>query len=72
MKKNNDLTTIVIAVIGIFLVLSLGANMIGFSGMGMMGYGFGTMWLFGWLFMILVIITLVLFIVWLIKEIQKK
>ena len=42
-----------------------GGMMSGFYG------GFGFMWLFGWVFMILVIVTLILFIVWLFKQIQK-
>ena len=37
----------------------------------MFGTSFSFMWLFGWVFMILVIVTLILFIVWLIKQIQK-
>jgi len=42
--------------------------------MGNVVYGTG-MWgmgIFGWLFMILIIIALVLLIIWLIKQIQKK
>ncbi len=42
----------------------------------MMGSVFGTgMWgmgLFGWLFMILIIVGMVLLIIWLTKQIQKK
>ena len=40
---------------------------------GMMGgyYGAGGFW-FGWLFMALIIVALVLLILWLIKQIQKK
>ena len=37
----------------------------------MFGTSFSFMWLFGWVFMILVIVTLILFIVWLFKQIQK-
>ena len=33
--------------------------------------GFGSMWVFGWIFMTLIIIALVLLIFWLIKQIQK-
>jgi uncharacterized membrane protein len=39
--------------------------MSGFSGMGWFGMGFG------WIFMILIVVALVLFIVWLIKQIQE-
>lgn len=34
-------------------------------------YGFGGMWTFGWLFMILIVVALVLFLVWLLKQIQE-
>lgn len=47
----------------------------GFTGMGSMmsgTYGFGGMWLFGWIFSILVLVALVLLIIWLVKQIQKK
>ncbi len=37
-----------------------------YSGMGWLGMGF-----FGWIFMILIVVALVLFIVWLIKRIQE-
>jgi uncharacterized membrane protein len=35
------------------------------------GHGYGFMWIFGWIFMLLVFIALILFIVWLIKQIQE-
>ena len=39
----------------------------------MMDWNYGSgMWWFGWIFMTLIIIALILFIVWLIKQIQKK
>lgn len=76
MENNNNLIVGIIITVAVFLLL----GMFGFGGMmggsyGMMGnwgYGFGGMWIFGWLFMILIIVALVLFIVWLIKRIQKK
>ena len=34
-------------------------------------YGFGFMWMFGWVFMALVIVALVLLVIWLFKQIQK-
>lgn len=44
----------------------------GMMGNWMMG-GSGTgWWIFGWLFSILVLVALVLLIVWLVKQIQKK
>lgn len=67
MKKQNN--TMILGVI-ILLVILL------FSGFGMMGFPFGTGMMYGFgfglLFMILVITALVLFIVWLIKQIQPK
>lgn len=38
---------------------------------GFYGTGFSGMWMFGWIFMGLVVVALVLLIVWLIKQIQK-
>ena len=75
MKEDNSLI-IAIIVLLVFLVFSSGVGMIGFGGMGgmmgMMYSSFGTgMMLFGWLFSILVFIALILFIVWLMKQIQK-
>ena len=44
----------------------------GYGGMmGNFGYGFGVMWLFGSLFMVLILIALVLFIFWLVKQLQN-
>lgn len=71
------------SILGVFLAFFLislpliSANVgngCGMSGMyGMMGgsYGYGGMF-FGWVFTILVIVALILLIVWLIKQIQKK
>ena len=74
MEDNNLLIGIIIAVV-IFLVF----GMFGFGGMmgggyGMMGnwnYSFGGMWIFGFLFMALIIVALLLFILWLIKQLQN-
>jgi hypothetical protein len=45
----------------------------GYGMWGMMSGGYGTGgFLFGWLFSVLVLVALVLLIVWLIKQIQKK
>jgi len=59
----------------IFVVLLFG----GFGGMmsfgnsnyGMMGYNYSGLWLFGGFFMILIAVALILFIVFLIKKLQK-
>ena len=73
MENNNLLIGIIIAV-AVFLLL----GMFGFGGMmggyGMMGnwnYGLGGMWIFGFLFMTLILVALVLFILWLIKQLQN-
>jgi uncharacterized membrane protein len=41
------------------------------EGMMLGGYGYGGM-IFSWLFGVLVLVALILLIVWLIKQIQKK
>jgi uncharacterized membrane protein len=73
MKNENLLMWILGLVVVLFLFGGFG--MMGFGGTygygGMMS-GFGSMWLFGWLFMALVTVALVLFIVWLVKQLQKK
>jgi len=72
MKQDNNA---LIAVIIIIIVLAL------FGSFGMMGYGggmmsgfysgFGFMWLFMTALWILIIVALVLFIAWLVKQLQK-
>lgn len=73
MKNNNDLTIIVI--VALFILFFSGFGMMGFGGMGgMMGmfnYGFNSI-MFGWLFMPLIIVALVLFIVWIVKQLQEN
>ena len=61
-------------ILGIIVLFSLfGRFGLGSGYGGMMGnYGFSGMWLFGWLFMALIFTALILFIVWLIKELQGK
>ena len=73
MKKqdNNFLIWIVVAVLAVFLFGGFGMMGFPFSGM-MYGYGFSGMWIFGWLFMVLIFVALVLFIFWMIKQLQKK
>jgi len=74
MENNNNLILgIVIAVAG-FLLLGMfgfGGMMGGYGMMGNWGYGFGGMWIFGFLFMTLILIALILFILWLIKQLQN-
>ena len=66
--KDNSISIVLIVLLA-FIVLSgifgFGGMMGGYSMMG--GYG----WSFGWIFMTLILIALVLFIIWLIKQIQK-
>ena len=75
MKNNQTLMWIIIAVVALlFLSFALGWGGYGGYG-GMMGYNnmmnWGGTWIFGWLFMTLVVIALVLFVAWLVKQIQK-
>ena len=74
MKNENMLMWILGLVVALFLFGGFGMMGFGTSGYGFGGMmsGFGSMWIFGWLFMTLVIVALVLLIVWLIKQIQKK
>ena len=75
MKTEELVLVIVISMAILFLVSGFFGNWNSGSGMmGMMGGfgGFGFMWLFGWLFMTLITIALVLGIIWLTKQIQKK
>ena len=72
MKDNNNLLIGIIITVAVFLLL----GMFGFGGimgggyrmMGNWGCGFGGMWIFGFLFMTLILIALILFILWLIKQ----
>ncbi len=72
MKDNNNILVGIIIAVAAFLFL----GMFGFGGMmgggyNMMGsFGFGSMWIFGFLFMALISIALILFILWLIKQLQ--
>jgi len=76
MKNENIILTIVLIILAIFLLLGVFPNMMGYGGYGgMMPFYYqmySSMWLFGWLFMILSIIALVLLIFWLIKQLQSK
>lgn len=65
---NNETALIILIIVAIFLFSGFG--MMGLDGGMMSGYNYGFMW-FGWIFMLLILIALVLFIVWLIKQIQK-
>ena len=75
MNKINyeNLVWIVIAVVlGLFLLNWLFSfGYWGYGGMMGMMYGYGAFPIFGWLFMILIIVALILFIVWLVKELHE-
>ena len=66
MKDNNNLLIGIVIAIAVFLLL----GMFGFGGM-IGGFGFGSMWIFGFLFMTLILVALVLFILWLVKQLQE-
>lgn len=73
-NENNQFIVIIVAVVVILLFGGFGMGGYGWAG-GMMGtsnYGFGGMWMFGWLFMILITIALVLFIIWITKQLQNN
>ena len=73
MKNDNTALIVVVVVLAIFLFSGFG--MMGFGNYGMMsGFygGFGSMWLFGWIFMSLTLVALVLFILWLIKQLNLE
>ena len=65
MRDDNNL------LIGIIVAVFLLLGMFGFGGM-MGGFGFGSMWIFGFLFMALILIALILFILWLVKQLQES
>ncbi|MEK6888845.1 MAG: hypothetical protein AABW80_01925 [Nanoarchaeota archaeon] len=74
MKNSETITTVVIVLLLVIIFSGLfgGFGMMGYSGYGgMMNWtypGFGFMWIFGSLFMILILVALVLLIAWLVKQ----
>ena len=75
MKDNNNLIIGIVIAVAVFLLLGMfgfGGMMPGYGMMGNWGYGFGAMWIFGFLFMALILIALVLFIFRLIKQLQHN
>jgi len=74
MKDNNNLLIGIIIAVVVFLILGMsgfGGMMGGYGMMGNLGYGFGGMWIFGFLFMTIILVALVLFILWLVKQLQE-
>ncbi len=73
MENENIWVIVIIVVLILFLFSGFGGMMGGGYGMmGNWGYGFGGMWFFGALFMALILVALVLFILWLVKQIQNN
>ena len=75
MKNNEVLIWAIVAIV--FLLFFSGFGMMGWGGYGgMMNMMYGTygsgMMTFGWIYGLLILVALVLFIVWLVKQIQKK
>ena len=74
MGDDNNLLIGIIIAIAVFLFLGMfgfGGMMGGYGMMGNWGYGFGDMWIFGFLFMTLILAALILFILWLVKQLQN-
>ena len=74
-RKNNENLVWIVAVIALIVLLfgGIGMGFGGYGGMGSMMYGsYGSgMMLFGWLYGVFILIALILFIVWLVKQITK-
>jgi len=80
-NKTNNTIWILVLIIVLVLVLfvaPIGNNRWGgFCGMmgvysgSMMNYGFGMMGGLGWLYMAILFITLILFIIWIVKQLSK-
>ncbi len=75
MKNNETITWIVIAIAVIVVFSGFGTMRFGGGYGGMMGMMYGSygggMMFFGWLYGILVLIALVLFIIWIVKQLQN-
>ncbi len=77
MKTENLVLMIVLIILALFVFSNLfgyGTRGYNYGMMGMMNNffgGFGFMWLYGSLFMILIFVALVLFVVWLVRQLQQ-
>ncbi len=67
MKKNNNLLIGIIIAVTAFLFLGV----FGFGGRLNSSYGMMPMMGFGWIFMFLIFVVLILSIMWLIKQLQE-
>ena len=74
MKNKNNITWIVALIVLIFLLLIIPTwNLYGFrSMMGSYYGGYGMMGGFGWIFMLVLFIAIILFIVWLIQQLLNN
>ena len=81
MKNRNDIDLKKFIFTSFFFLLALANPIMAHSGddsyghhsmMGGYGGNMGGIWFFGWIFMLLIIIALVVFIVWMIKKIQQE
>ena len=78
MERDNRLIWSVIAIVLFFLLFVMPLNGSSWGGLcGMMGgygynYGYGMMGGFGWIFMLLIIVALILFIIWIIQQVQDN
>ena len=71
-KTSSVILTVIIVIAALFLISIFSGRGYGYGMMGMMGFGYNPfMALFGWVFMLLIIIALVLFIIWLINQLQQ-
>jgi uncharacterized membrane protein len=73
-KMKNETLIWVIVIVAVFFFVSSGFGYGGYGGMMGMMYGSygGGMMFFSWLHGILILVALVLFIFWLVQQIQKK
>jgi len=72
--KRNDETAVAIVLAVVLLLLFGGFGMMGFGGWGMMNWfypDFGFSWIFMLVIRVLVIVALVLFILWLIRQLNS-
>ena len=73
--ENKDIALIFLAALLVLILFSGGYGMMNYGyGYGMMSgyYGLGSFLIFGILFKILVLVVIVLFVIWLIKQTQSK
>lgn len=76
MKNNIDNTLTIVLIIFLLVILFGGFGMMGFGGMGGMmgnwGFGYGIMPILGPIIMLLITIAIILFIVWVVKQLSHE